>query len=351
MTNILLTIYVIALFLAFFAENSKPKEKYAILAVFCFILALFAGLRDFTWPDTLAYYVAYQRSPDLFHVTLESRANLYSEKGFFYIGVIVKTLLDNYQIYFFTVAALSFIFLYKGLKQFTLFPLIGICAYIARFYFGRNLMQIRSGLSYAILLLGIKYIKEKKFWHYLLIVFIAYQFHRSAIVGIPVYFICNWVHLRKIHIVICVVISFIIGIFFQDVVHIFIEDNASDLSIGAAYTEAGGMRSYYEGLGMLNPMIYFQTFFLLAYTFLENKLSQKHKYYYIIRDCYLYSTMILICFCSYRVLSARTSTIFATLEYAIIPSVIFIFNKKSERWLAYAGITIVLSFFFYSHIN
>ena len=119
--------------------------------------------------------------------------------------------------------------------------------------------------------------------------------------------------------------------FWTRFVHTLVEDNASDLSIGVRYTDAGGEKAQLEGLGMRNPMIYFQCFILLFYTFLEKRLAPLNKYYYIIRNAYLYSTMILICFCTYKVLSARTSSMFATLEFAIIPSLIYMFNKKNRH--------------------
>ena len=142
----------------------------------------------------------------------------------------------------------------------------------------------------------------------------------------------------------------LIGIFGQGFVHSIVEDNASDLNIGTRYVDAGGEKIQLEGLGMRNPMIYFQSFILIAYTFLEKRLAPVNKYYHILRVAYLYSAMILICFCTYKVLSARTSSMFATLEFAIIPSLIYMFNKKN-RLFAFIITGLALSAIFYMYLG
>ena len=221
--------------------------------------------------------------------------------------------------------------------------------YVARFYFGRNFMQIRAGLSYLIIILSTKYIQERKFWKFLLMIFIAYQFHHSAVIALPVYFLCNWMTLKKWHICVGLAIAFIIGAFFQEFVHTLVVDNASDLNISSDYIE-GGAKGYVEGRGLGNPMIYFQTLILLAYTFLDKRLVNIDPYYYVIRAGYFYSTVILIIFCTYAVLSGRTSSIFATYEIAIVPTLIMLFNKKN-RALAYMLFIVILTAIFYMYMR
>ena len=52
----------------------------------------------------------------------------------------------------------------------------------------------------------------------------------------------------------------------------------------------------------------------------------------------------------FTALSGRTSTMFATLEFVIIPSLINMFEKRN-RWLAYIGIGIVLTSIMYLNID
>lgn len=334
----MLIIYIFFLLFCVFISNSKIKQKEIVLAIACITLAFGIGYRDLTWPDTDAYYITFTRyTPNIFDYNISEKQIGFTEKGFFFLGVLVKTFTDNYQIYFLFIGALSMLFLYKDLRKYSIYPLIGLCAYIARFFINRNLSQIRAGLAYLIVIWGIKYIHEKKMWHYILLVFIASFFHYSAWIALPLYFICNWIHINKKIIVWGLIIAFIIGGFFQETVSTFVIDNASDLNV-TTYAQGQYVT---KAKGLANPMIYFQTFLLLAYTFLEKKLVPITKYYTVIRDGYFYSTLILICFCSFTALSGRTSSQFATLEFAIIPSLVYLFEKK-ERGAALILMSIAL---------
>lgn len=348
---------VIVFFIFFFVAvtlelQGKKKNRDTMLILACIVLAVGIGFRDiYFWPDTLVYAYSFMyHTPDITDFSFTTKPYGYSEVGFYLLQVISKTVIDNVTVFFLVISIITFYFLYKDFKQYSIFPLIGLCVYIARFIIGRNFIQIRAGLAYAILMLSIKYIYERNWKRYFLIVFIAWFFHRSCIVAIPLYFVCNWIHVKKWHVYAALVFSFLVGIFGQEFVHTLVEDNASDLSIGERYTDAGGETKQLVGLGLKNPMIYFQCFILLTYTLLEERLAPLNKYYYILRNAYLYSTMILISFCSYKVLSARTASMYATLEFVIIPSLIFMFNKKN-RYFAFIATGLILTVIFNMYLK
>lgn len=339
--------YILFFFLCWLITQSKAiKYSKAILIISLTVLAWGIGWRDINWADSGIYMISFRDyTHDIFNYDISEKPWGYSEKGFYFLGVFIKTFTNDYHIYFLLVGALSMFFLYKGLQRYSILPLIGLCTYIARFFMGRNLVQIRAGLAYVIIIWGIKYIQEKQFWKYLLLVFIASLFHTSAWIALPLYFLSNWIDVNKKIIIIGLVIAFILGGFFQGPISALVAENASDLSI-TTYTQGIFVD---RALGLGNPMIYFQTFLLLAYTFLEDRIKPVTPYYKIIRDGYFYSTLILIIFCSFTALSGRTSTIFATLEFAIIPSLIFMFNKKN-RIFALFLMGIALSAIFYLNI-
>lgn len=341
----MLIAYIIFLLFCIFVSNSKAEQKIIILAIACMVLAFGIGYRDMAWADTDAYWISFIKTPNLADYSISDKPVGYNEKGFYFLGVLVKTFTDDYRIFFLFIGALSMFFLYKDLQKYSIFPLIGLCAYIARFFMGRNLVQIRAGLAYLIIIWGIKYIHEKKMWHYIALVWIASLFHQSAWIALPLYFICNWIHINKKIILWGLGIAFIIGGFFQEPISTFVIDNASDLNV-TTYVQGGYIT---EAKGLANPMIYFQCFLLLVYTFLEKKMAPITQYYYVIRDGYFYSTLILITFCSFTALSGRTSTLFATLEFAIIPSLVYLFDKK-ERVAALFLMGIALSAIFYMNI-
>lgn len=338
----MITFLYIALYLvALYCESLQPRYKRYWLMAICIVLTFLAGTRDYSWNDTLIYVDSFRLyTPSLAELTQFSEPYGYAEMGFYYIGVVVKTITSSVTIYFTVIAALSFFFLYKAFDKYCLYPLFGVCAYISRFYLGRNFIQIRAGLSYAIILLAVQYITNKDWKRYFAWVFVAYLFHHSAIIAVPLYFLCM-IDIKKRHIVIGTVIAFIIAGFYSNIVRSLVADSASDLSV-ETYVEEGYQREW----GLSNPMIYFQTFLLMVYTFTEDRMRLTTSHYITIRNAYFYSTVILITLSCYTALSGRVSSQFATLEMVIIPSIAYSFMKK-DRWIAYLGMGAALTAIFY----
>lgn len=334
-------LYVAFYLFALYAESLPRRNKKYWLMAICIVLAFLAGTRDSSWADTITYMDSFLNyTPSFSDLTQYSRPYGYDEMGFYYIGVFVKSYTSNVSIYFVIVALLSFLFLYKAIDKYCLYPIFGVCAYISRFYLARNFIQIRAGLSYAIVLMAVQYITTKDWKRYFAWVFVAYLFHHSALIAVPLYFICM-INMKKAHIVIGLIISFIIAAFYSNVIRSLVADNASDLSV-ETYVDDFYQREW----GLANPMIYFQTFLLLVYTFTENRMKLTTSHYIAIRNAYFYSTIILITLSCYTALSGRVSSQFATLEIVIIPSIAYSFLKR-DRWIAYLGMGAALTAIFF----
>ena len=343
-----LFLYVAFYLFALYAEGLQPRIKRYWLMAICLVLAFLAGTRDpNSWADTGVYVESFlDYTPSISELTQYSQPFGYAEMGFYYFGVVVKTLTSNVVIYLLVVALLSFFFLYKAFDKYCLYPIFGVCAYVSRFYLNRNFVQIRAGLSYAIILMAVQYITKRDWKRYFAWVFVAYLFHHSAIIAVPVYFLCM-LDIKKKHIVMGLGMAFVIAAFFSNVVRSMVADNASDLSVDTYVTE-----EYQREWGLSNPMIYFQTFLLLVYTFTEDRMRLTTSHYLTIRNAYFYSTLILITLSCYTALSGRVSSQFATLEMVIIPSIAYSFLRR-DRWIAYlsmgAALTAIFYLNFYGH--
>lgn len=343
-------IYLFILFYLFaiYAEAFAPYRKRQFLIIACVVLAVGAGLRNqLIWPDTPVYTLGFSDyTPSLSNYRAGDKPFGYNEMGFYFIGVIVKSFTNSTYIYLITISALTFFCLFFCFRKYSLYPILGLCAYLSRFFIGRNLIQIRSGLAYAVILMGIQYIANRDWKRYFGLVFIAYFFHHSAIIAIPLYFI-SLIDFRKWQIVAVLISAFVIAGFFSDVLQNYIVDTSQDLDVATTYTQGIFIE---ESKGLANPLIYLQSFLLLAFTFNEERLKLVVPHYYTIRTAYLYSTFILTAFSMFTALSGRTSTMFATLEFVIIPSLVYMFDKRN-RWIAYLGMGIALTIIMYMNIN
>ena len=335
----LLFVYILFLLIVYFCiKEGNEKMNKMILLITCFILAWLAGNRDMLrWADTDSYMICFDNTPTFSNFDLSSNPYGYSELGFYWLSVLIKSFRSTYVFYFFVIAAISIWTIYKGLYKYCCYPLLGMAIYIARFFSGRNLIQIRAGLAYAIVLLGIKYISERNWKYYFSLIFIAYQFHHSVIIAIPLYFI-TYIKIEKWHVILGLVIAFILGGFFQGELQNYVTDQIEDFDVGTAATYTTGVEVE-QAKGLANPLIYFQVLILLVYTFAEDKVKRVDVHYYAIRAAYLYSTMILITFCMFVALSTRTSTLFATCEIFMLPSLLKAFGKNlfNFGYLALSG--------------
>lgn len=334
-------IYIAFYLFALYAEGLQQRNKRYWLMAICIVLAFLAGIRDSSWSDTEVYIASFlDYTPTISEVTQYSQPFGYGEMGFYYIGVIVKTFTSNVTIYLLVVALLSFFFLYKAFDKYCLYPIFGVCAYISRFYLARNFIQIRAGLSYAIILMAVQYITKRDWKRYFAWVFVAYLFHHSAIIAVPIYFLCM-IDVKKIHIILGLVVAFVVAGFYSSIIRVLVADYAEDLD-AVTYVQDYYQREW----GLSNPLIYFQTFLLLVYSFTEDRMKLTTSHYLTIRNAYFYSTVILIVLSCYTALSGRVSSMFATLEMVIIPSIAYSFMKK-DRWIAYLGMGAALTAIFY----
>lgn len=347
--TLLLILFVFCFVISVGLEQQKLKSRdVVILAAACVVLAFGAGYRDWLWMDTYKYleFFISPKTATLSNYSFTDRPYGYSERGFYFLSVVIKTITNDVHVYFLLVSIVTMSLLFFDIRKYSIYPLLGLCCYVARFFCGRNLVQIRAGLSYLIVIWGLQYVYKKQLWKFLLLVFVASLFHQSAWIALPFYFICNTIRIKRKHIFIGLAIAFILGAFFQGPISAFVTDSANDFNVATTYVQG----RFIEAKGLGNPMIYFQVVILLVYVYLEKPMSRIYKYYYVFRNGYWYSTLILISFCSFTALSGRTSSLFATIEFAIIPSLLY-HVPKQYRFLSFIGIGVVLTYFLWHNMQ
>lgn len=342
----MIIVYILFYLFALLAEQLKVDDKRKVLYLTCVVLTVLAGFRNpDLWADTNVYvdsFIKYTKS--IYDWSDTDVPHGYSEYGFYFLGVIFKTFSTDATAYLTFIAALSFIFMYKNFRRYCYYPLFGVCAYIARFYTARNFIQIRAGLSYAIILWAVQYVTKRDWKRYFFWVFIAYQFHHSALLAVPLYFLCM-VRIKKWHIVVGIALAFVLGGVFTEQIRALVADYANDVESVSTYVTS----SYQREWGLTNPVIYFQLAILYLYTRYEEKIKSTSVDYYTMRTAYFYSTFMLISLSMYTALSGRTSSMYSTLEMAIIPAIINTFYKNT-RWIAYIGMGVMLSAIFYMNL-
>ena len=332
----------------YYFEGLKGRERTIFLTLVCTIITLVIGIRDpHVWSDSGVYYQEFiDVVKPLGELSSYDRPQNYGEMGFFYLGVISKTLSNSSTFYFIFISAITMLFLYLGIKKYSIFPFIALYIYLGRFV-NRNTIQIRAALAIAIIIWGTVYVTKRQLWKYLLVVFIASRFHTSAYLAFPLYFM-NYVNIKRSYIYMGIFVSLIIAGFFGGTIRDIVSQSDIANEWARSYIEEGSEKSYSNDL--TNPMIWYQIAILFFLTINEDILSKMTEHYYTIRNAYFYSTIILIVLCQYAILAGRTSTIFATYECLMIPLFPYIFKNVEIRYLSLLGIGIVYAIFFYLNL-
>ena len=327
--SILFIFYVILAILIERANiKSDNKKKYILLS---FIVVTFmVGLRSYSaWADSGVYAFSFQNAPLLKDFSFKETPVGYREKGFYLLTSCIKTIKDNTHFFFLTVSGLSFFFLYKFNRAYCLFPILAFAVYMARFLAGRNNMQIRAGLAIPLVLfLGTKFVHEKKLLKFLITIFLGYCLHHSMIIALPLY-LANYFKLQKIHVIIGLLLAFIVAIWGGNAIKHIMSSSSFIQDLARSYINDDSVKKYSATLA--NPMIYYQCCFLLLFTIYEKRLRNYVKCYDLIRFGYFYSTVLLIILYDYAIVAARTSTIFATYEMVIVPSLILAFRGTFQK--------------------
>ena len=336
--------FVVFYFFSMSIDEMDKKQRKTILMLSCMVLAYFAGTRSLLWNDTFTYVADFDWSNDLLHFSFSDSPIGYSERGYHFLVVLIKTFTDNSTIYLSIISILSFLFIYNSLQRYSLYPMLGLCIYISRFMLGRNMMQIRACLAVAIIIAFTVLVKEKKWWKYTVVLLLCYQLHHSCLVASPLLLlgVLNY-NLSKKQIYWGLVVSFIIAQFFGGYVKNIVDNSDWMMDMASSYIQEGSSKAFSNDL--TNPVIWFQTIVLVLFTYHEDRLKKMTPYYYIYRNGYFTSTVLLIVMCQYAVVAARTSTLYATFECMMIPLLLTLFPKK-DRTVPYAiiGAGLILLF-------
>lgn len=303
-------------------DQNRRKIVLSYLFVAC---VLIIGLRNpNSWIDTSAYVQSFGFTKTLASFSFLDSHTAYSEKGYYLLCVIIKTFSSSHLVYLMVIGFLSMTFFFKSLRRYCVFPVLGLCIYIARYMLARDMNQMRAGLAISIVI-SFTYLLASKNKNdeikYVLVCWLASFIHTSMLAAIPI-IVFNHIKMNRKWIYIGILASFFISGAFSQQIMDFISQSETIQDMATDYVDKEGDNAKAYAADLTNPMIYYQCLILFFYTYMEKKLAPMSKYYYVFRDGYFMGTVILIVLCQYAVLSARVSTIFATFEVFMIPMII-----------------------------
>lgn len=347
-TYISLTIFLALYAISSYWDGFDKLRRDKVLMFLAITCVLVIGLRNPAyWIDTWAYVESFKFTKTLASFSFNDSYLAYSEKGYYLLCVIIKTFSSQTFVYLTVVGALSMTFLFKSLRQYCILPVLGLCIYIARYMLARDMNQMRAGLAISIVM-AFTYLlatgNKKDEIKYVLMCWLVSFLHTSILAAIPIV-LMNYVHIKKKWIYIGIAVSFFVSAVFSNQIMDFISQSDIIQDMATDYVDKEGDNDLAYAADLTNPMIYYQCIILFLFTYFEEKLAPLSKYYYVFRNGYFMSTVVLIVLCQYAIVSARVSTIFATFEIFMIP-MIFTALPPAYRKAAYVALLVPLVVFF-----
>ncbi len=195
MLEYFLTVFAVLVFSTLAIEGNSTVNSYIIakksymknIWLFCAALVLIcvAGLRYYVGTDYGAYYHMIEHPFDNLSILIKTL----DEPGFAVMGKLLSRYTSDGAVFIFVTAAFTMgAILYETYKYTDTYVFSSLLIIFIGVWHG-SFNGVRQYFAAAIICLGHRFILDKKFWKYLLYVFIAFLFHKSAIVMIVLYFI------------------------------------------------------------------------------------------------------------------------------------------------------------------
>lgn len=180
MSSILIFIYLLIILYVMFFSGYRYEKK--LMGIPAFFLSIFVGMRGVvSGYDYLVYKYFYE---------LNYKENPYGyELLFVYSRNLVKALGGDYNIFIlilgiFFVLGTCYIF-----NRYSENPSLVLLIYLSTFFFWHNFNILRNFVAIILFYFALKFILEKKPIHYFILIIIGINFHKTALILLPFYFI------------------------------------------------------------------------------------------------------------------------------------------------------------------
>lgn len=174
---------ILVLFIGAFVEITiANKRNIKILFIIeSLLITLFVGLRFHTGADWSAYEYAFYNMPSLGNYP-------HWEYGYYILNLICYKLLGNYYVFQFLASCFVVYSASRFFWKHSEYPLSCLLLFFLTFTPNGILMcQVRQSIAIGIIAFGAKYILNRSFIKFLIVVYIASLFHISSIAAIPLY--------------------------------------------------------------------------------------------------------------------------------------------------------------------
>ncbi|WP_292010134.1 EpsG family protein [Chryseobacterium sp.] len=317
--------------------NKVEKKWLWYLGIYLIIIA---GLRDNVGPDFGSYRGIYIYSDTKDYVSIFLKALSLDgpqpmELEWLFV-LINKVLINIFDAPFYmltlVIAALAIFFKMEYINDNTFYPFTFIAfMFIPGFFIGES-GQIRQNLGSFIVYFGIRYIKERKLFYYLLCIYLAAGIHNVCYIFLPMYWLVR-IPLNKGVMITLIIASIFMSPFevyrsFGSFMNSIAEDNTLSMGFNGYINES--VERLNGGFGIPEAMMVILTFFLFAF---DTKMVEKYPYYEYHRAYAVIGICFYFIFRNNPIFSSRLAGAFIGFSYIIIPNAMYVVSENTKKMI------------------
>ncbi|EKQ20516.1 capsular polysaccharide biosynthesis protein [Lacticaseibacillus paracasei] len=296
------------------------------------ILALVAGLRYETGNDFLPYKTIYAGDYSAGQV----------EPGFLFLRNLFNWIHAPFWIFLLAWALVTLTLFYFFAKEYFRPAIIPIAYYLSRFFFMRDMGQIRASLVCVTCMLALKFVYDEKPLPFLVIVGLSATIHVSALFFLLIY--PFWLLFRRINfkwVLGFLVFGAAVGFVAPKILSVIIVHTLPRYApyvTNASYLSSG----LFDPVTLMQVIICITGFYILNRGMVSNALiggSEKFKFLMVV---YLFATLTLLSLSQLSTIGGRLSTIATTTETIVLPTIVFSIMPKKTRTLSMVGVCAVI---------
>lgn len=326
MTITILVFFVLVAIMALFPPSSEQLQKvtFYLFGLFLIIFAAFSE-GDVDYHNYLYWYKAIRS--DTISIT--------HEITFVLLSLISYTPLMLFLVYAILGVSLKLI----ALRQLTELTLLSLLLYVSYYFMLHEVIQIRAGIASAFLLLAIRPIYERNGKLFLLFVLLAYLFHRSSIIILPLWFLRDKPY--KWILALAVPMAYLIHFSGLNLISVIpipsIEQKFEAYQMLQKYggEEWGDVNVF--NLVYLSKIVIFYIL-LLKYDVVE----QANRYTPILMQIYAISLFCLPALAVIPVMAFRVSELLGIVDIILIPLLAHVFKERQIGYALVVGIATTL---------
>lgn len=335
---------------------SRRKTPYVLLIASA-LLVLAGGFRYFVGADYPIYknlflgFSMYTNYGDVWDKAVFKPNSEQIE----WIFVLLNKLIFDSGLPFYMVT-LSMIILSVTLKFTTLYqnlalPVLGAFMYYMPLYFFEDSGQIRQGMAVAISVFSFRYIKSRNVWMFLLMMYVALGFHKTAVAFIPAYWIVK-IPLNSYRILMVLAVAVLLSPF--EVYNLFggFLDTLATQDISDGFTGYVDDSQFGQAVAFgLSDIV--KILFILMLVKYDKEGCEKVEYYEYMRNLAVFGLFLFYIFRENRIFAIRLPGAYLFFMSAfVVPSIIYAVKERVQRNLhSVAMLYLVLMYFNFSRVN